>query len=278
MNNIMILLTVSGFLLGNPVSVPASASMPLTAADMSHPRGQAFSHDGAVLVRVPEHASPEARKRVMVQSGIDRQYYTLPSSFRSGEFPLKDGNGTYTVTLYQYEGGSSYKELSKQVIELHLKDKNAVYLRSIQPIHWNGQMSAIQKALELTYKATSPTEKTELIYTYLAQRFSYDYEKARSNLSPDYTPDVEATFLASKGICYDASATFAAMLRSVGVPAKLVKGYAPDVGEFHAWNEVYIEGKGWVTMDLTFDAPYVQAGRTVEKWKDGSRYRPEASF
>ncbi|WP_159881249.1 transglutaminase-like domain-containing protein [Paenibacillus puerhi] len=273
MSNILTLLTLSGFLLlGTPVPAPMSL------ASVSHQVGQAFSDDGAVVVRVPEHAAPAARKRVLIQSGAGQQFYPLPASFQSGEFPLKDGDGTYTVTLYENARGNEYKKLSSQVIKLQLKNPNAVYLQSIQPIHWTEQMDAIRKARELAEQASTPSEKIELIYAYIAERFAYDYDKARSSLTPEYTPDIEATFAENAGICYDASALFAAMLRSVDVPAKLVKGYAPDVQGLHAWNEVYMEGKGWATMDITTDAPYVQAGREVMKWKDASLYRPSLSF
>ncbi|UUZ86988.1 transglutaminase-like domain-containing protein [Paenibacillus sp. P26] len=89
---------------------------------------------------------------------------------------------------------------------------------------------------------------------------------------------MEAAFETNQGICYDASALFAAMLRSSGVPVKLVQGYAPGIRQYHAWNEVYLEGKGWITMDVTTDAQYIRAGLAVNPWKDRSLYRAAASF
>ncbi|MGI6627015.1 MAG: transglutaminase-like domain-containing protein [Bacillota bacterium] len=54
---------------------------------------------------------------------------------------------------------------------------------------------------------------------------------------------------AGKGICFDYSSLLASMLRSLDVPTKLVTGYvAPDY-LYHAWNEVYIEGTGWVRIN-----------------------------
>ena len=44
------------------------------------------------------------------------------------------------------------------------------------------------------------------------------------------------------------SAMAAAMLRSQGVPTKLVIGYADQT--YHAWNEVYLDG-GWQRCDPT---------------------------
>jgi len=70
----------------------------------------------------------------------------------------------------------------------------------------------------------------------------------------DYLPDIEKTYLEETGICYDYAALFAAMLRSIGIPTKLVKGYSKENPEvYHAWNEVLINGT-WIVVDTTLDA------------------------
>lgn len=43
----------------------------------------------------------------------------------------------------------------------------------------------------------------------------------------------------------------AAMLRSQGIPCKLVIGYAGTA--YHAWINVYIQGTGWVDQLIYFD-------------------------
>ena len=39
------------------------------------------------------------------------------------------------------------------------------------------------------------------------------------------------------------------MLRSEGIPCKLITGY---VGEetYHAWNSFYVESEGWITVEI----------------------------
>ena len=44
----------------------------------------------------------------------------------------------------------------------------------------------------------------------------------------------------------------AAMLRSQGVATKLICGTVSAADLNHAWNEVYLEGTGWVTVKLYF--------------------------
>lgn len=57
------------------------------------------------------------------------------------------------------------------------------------------------------------------------------------------------------GICYDYSSLFGSMLRSLGIPTKLVMGRKDDIEAYHSWNEVYLEDENkWVTIDTTYDA------------------------
>ena len=54
-----------------------------------------------------------------------------------------------------------------------------------------------------------------------------------------------------KGICFDYAALMTGMLRSQGVPCKLVVGYAGTA--YHAWISVWVDGKGWIDNVIYFD-------------------------
>ena len=60
------------------------------------------------------------------------------------------------------------------------------------------------------------------------------------------------------GACDEISNMFIAMVRSLGIPARYVGGYAfTDLDgierfESHAWSEVYFPGYGWVPYDMTY--------------------------
>ncbi|MBB2975889.1 transglutaminase-like putative cysteine protease [Microbacterium endophyticum] len=64
------------------------------------------------------------------------------------------------------------------------------------------------------------------------------------------------TLLARKGVCRDYSHLCVALLRSLGVPARLVAVYAPGLSpmDFHAVAEAWVEGK-WCVVDATTLAP-----------------------
>ena len=85
-----------------------------------------------------------------------------------------------------------------------------------------------------------------------------------------------------KGICFDYAALMAGMLRSQGVPCKLVVGYAGKA--YHAWINVYSEETGWVNgaiyfdgdswklMDPTFASSGKQSKEIMSYIGDGSHY------
>ena len=63
-----------------------------------------------------------------------------------------------------------------------------------------------------------------------------------------YLPDVDAVLKKGMGICLDYAAVYASMLRSQGIAAQLVIGYADK--SYHAWNLVWLDG-AWTCVDLT---------------------------
>ena len=67
-----------------------------------------------------------------------------------------------------------------------------------------------------------------------------------------YLPDPDETLSTKKGICYDYAALAAAMLRSQGIPTKLITGYVSSGGSelYHAWNMIWLEESGWITVEI----------------------------
>ena len=68
------------------------------------------------------------------------------------------------------------------------------------------------------------------------------------------------TLRAGRGACRDVAVLLAAVLRQLGLAARLTSGYLREgeeseprraAGSLHAWTEVYLPGAGWVGMDAT---------------------------
>lgn len=57
------------------------------------------------------------------------------------------------------------------------------------------------------------------------------------------------------GVCQDQSHVFIACCRALGLPARYVSGYIhpghSDHAASHAWADVWLEGTGWVSFDVT---------------------------
>ena len=108
----------------------------------------------------------------------------------------------------------------------------------------------MKKSFDLCVNAKTDTDKLKAIYSWIVSNVSYDYDKA-SSVKSGYLPSVDSTLSEKKGICFDYAALMTGMLRSQGIPCKLVVGYAGTV--YHAWVNVYIEGTGWIANAIFFD-------------------------
>jgi transglutaminase-like putative cysteine protease len=116
-------------------------------------------------------------------------------------------------------------------------------------------------ALVITREAYTPYDKAAAITQYLRENIAY------SETVPESTPNHEIMdwflFEHKQGFCNYYATAEVVMLRSVGVPARLVLGYAEgqvmgDSSAFsvkqkdsHAWPEVYFPGYGWVEFEPT---------------------------
>jgi hypothetical protein len=208
----------------------------------------------------------------------DGQYiaYNLMVDGSIEDFSLQYGSGEYTARIMQNVKEDKYFVVMAKTFTVSLKDESAVYLHSIQNVNWNYEKKPIQDVPYLVSDALIGLKDAQLLsgctdelYNFVISHIAYDSTKVY-NLMYDYLPDIEKTYLEQTGICYDYASLFAAMLRSIGIPAKLVKGYSkedPDV--YHAWNEVLISGE-WIVVDTTLDAS--QPGRSPQMSKNAADY------
>lgn len=204
-----------------------------------------------------------AKVKVEVFKDGTSYYYDLDGN---DVFPLQMGNGTYRVSVLENIDASRYKVVRRENIAVEMPSDTAPYLASVQNVKWKIGDQAIIKAAELESEDT-----LSAIYSYLVSYIKYDYAKI-DTLSPGYLPNIEDTFASGRGICYDFSALLASMLRSRGIPAKLVMGYTPNAVGYHAWNEVYVNGR-WVVVDITYDSQMKELGLPFSMAKASDAYQ-----
>ncbi|WP_238656148.1 transglutaminase-like domain-containing protein [Paenibacillus piscarius] len=222
------------------------------------------------VIGVSYDVPKDKKMKVMITKDNNSYTYNLYASRPTETFPLQQGNGSYKVSVLENTTGNKYKVLSSETVSLSMSNANAVYLSSVQNVKWSSSDKAVQKAAQLTKGLTSDADKVKAIYNYIVNNVKYDYALANS-VTTDYIPNNDKTLATNKGICYDYASLFATMLRSEGIPTKLVMGNTSYVTSYHAWNEVFMDGK-WVTIDTTVDAGLGKSSAATGLIKSASKY------
>ena len=220
------------------------------------------SKAAAGTIRVRQNGNPTKVKVLVYFNGSSKYYqYTIPTNNTWTSIPLQSGSGTYKVRFMKQVSGNSYSQMYSVTFQVGMQNANSAYLNPSQYVVYNSGSACVAKAKSLVSGAGSDAQKVSKIYSYIVNNISYDYDKMK-NLPSGYLPNPDSTLASRKGICFDYAALMAAMLRSQGVPCKLVIGNAD--GQYHAWNMVYVNGS-WQLYDPTFGAAGQRAGSYVSE-------------
>ena len=237
--------------------------------------------DGYVMVRFTQPT--QKRLKAQVKGPTTTYTYDLTPE-KWAAFPLSDENGTYKITVYQNVQDSKYATVLSLTVTVQMEDAFAPFLRSNQYVDFDAAPSTVAKAASLTAGITDPLKKVEKIYDFVAGNLTYDKELANT-VKSGYLPDLDRVLEKKKGICFDYAALMTGMLRSQGVPTKLVVGYAGSV--YHAWISVwsastgwvdgviYFDGVSWQRMDPTFASSGGSSPDIMDYIGDGSHYTPK---
>jgi protein-glutamine gamma-glutamyltransferase len=132
-------------------------------------------------------------------------------------------------------------------------EKTYLYLRTVDP-------RVPQLAEKVTHAAGNPYDKALALETYLKTHYAYTLQLPRT---PVRDPIANFLFERKQGHCEYFASALAVMLRTVGIPARVVTGFRSDefndlTGNYvirakdaHAWVEAYFPGYGWQTFDPT---------------------------
>jgi len=117
-----------------------------------------------------------------------------------------------------------------------------------------------QLAAEITASSTNNYDRAVALEKYLATHFAYTLHLSRTT---PRDPLAEFLFERRQGHCEYFASSMAVMLRTLGIPSRVVNGFR--TGEFndltsqyvvrasdaHSWVEAYFPGYGWVSFDPT---------------------------
>ena len=209
--------------------------------------------DGYIMAKFATKTNKELRVLITGPSDV-RYQYTLSKNAVYEVFPLSDGNGKYSIVIAEQVDGSKFAVAASASINVKLKDEFAPFLTPNQFVNFNKDSKTVAKAAELTKNAKNLTEQISAVYNFVIKNIKYDKKFAESvklGQQSNYVPNVDSVLANGKGICFDYAALMAAMLRSQGVPTRLVVGFAGTL--WHAWIDVYSKEEGWINSAIFFD-------------------------
>ena len=149
--------------------------------------------------------------------------YDLPSDGTPGIFPLQGGNGSYRFRVMENVVDKKYSELYSFTCDVVMQDEFQPFLRPSTYINYNRDSACVRKAAELAAAASDELGLVSAVYNYVCGQVTYDREKAAS-VKSGYLPVPDETMTSGKGICFDYAALAGAMLRSQGIPTKMIFG------------------------------------------------------
>lgn len=223
----------------------------------------------------------DVKVKVLVDVAGTQYQYTIYSGGYYITIPLSQGNGSYSVGIWQNVSGDSYAAVFSHNIDVVLNDEFRPFLYPNQFVNYAAGDDATNLSQQLADGSVTDVDALNNIYTWVCENITYDTEEA-TVVASGYLPDNTDTLSQGKGICFDYAVLTASMLRAQRVPCKLVIGYAGQV--YHAWMEVYcvdtgkvisytFNGNQWMRMDPTFDAASSGTMDLSAVIGDGSNYQ-----
>jgi hypothetical protein len=243
----------------------------------SPPTGE--TPDAAVSVEQEIMLQPGAATRLLFLGGaLSRTDALITAQDRMlNDSMLRYDSATGAYSLPELSDPVTYYKVvtvSARPSRSELESDNGAYPQGVTDTYLQLPASLPQRvrdlAARITADAPTPYAKAAAVSQYLKENYAYSYDKAAVPGKQDDFVD-RFLFVDKTGYCDYFSTSMAVMLRTVGVPTRWVKGYAPGVEQpsaegggasplhqvavrnqdAHSWVEVYFPKSGWVAFDPT---------------------------
>lgn len=166
----------------------------------------------------------------------------------------------YKVTRREYSKGDFTELMRYNNDPDHPPVTLARFLRPDRLIPIDGKLKALSD--ENTHGKQGTVEKAHALYDYVFKTMRYD--KSGTGWGRG---DAVWACDAKHGNCTDFHSVFIAMARAAGIPAKFEIGFplpedvrAGLIPGYHCWAEFYVDGPGWVPVDIS------------EAWKNPAKH------
>lgn len=172
-----------------------------------------------------------------------------------------------SAALQEFIANAAATTYNSSAIDENLKQQVQTYYLQMPE---NMSDSVTSLAERLTDGCANDYEKAVAIESYLQSNYTY-------TLKPGDVPEGKNLveyflFESQKGYCVYYASSMVMLCRSIGIPARYVKGYRADgIGDMetvsvkdsdsHAWVEVLLPNLGWVTFDPVSSSDFGQNGQ-----------------
>ena len=196
--------------------------------------------EGYIMVKAKKTTK---KLRVRVSTAGAKLLYWLNGDGEYEVLPLQFGSGKYKVELFEHVKGKDYSKEGTLKLSAKMPDELSCFLYPNQYVNYNENTACVKYAQQMCKDMKDQGEIYKTVCTYVLQNFIYDYIKSVSVQSmSQQMPDIDYCWTNRMGICQDLSAMTCAMLRSQGIPARLMIGTV-GANTYHAWVVAVVNGE-----------------------------------
>jgi len=227
--------------------------------ELGIPRGE-LPKNGTLRLWVPVPVESGSQTNVTVFSIEPSRYVVTPPDTHADmglvylEIPLEQARGDFvnvTVRFWYTQAGQRFVIDPVKVKPYNTSDPEyRKYTAAGKNIVITPEMK--KKAQEIVGNETNPYLQAQKIYWHIMDTLPYSHVP---HVMLETTGTPESTYVLNTGFgdCGSQSMYFAALCRSLGIPSRAVGGYQLVPGDegTHFWAEYYLEGYGWIPVDVT---------------------------
>jgi protein-glutamine gamma-glutamyltransferase len=196
-------------------------------------------------------------------------FFLAPWAFSlRGDYRFVDGDSGGAVYDYDFQHPISRYEATSDIATpsaTELRSAGRNYPERIAEIYLRLPESGVdpripQLASQITRSAKTDYDKAVVVENYLRTRLGYTLQLPQTEVKD---PIANFLFVRKQGHCEYFASSMAVMLRTLGIPSRVVNGFRSDefndiTGSYvvrakdaHSWVEAYFPGYGWQTFDPT---------------------------
>ena len=196
------------------------------------------------------------RSRVPLREGATYRVWSYVPDPSPAELAAAIGRYPFAASRYLEVDGREFPQfgvdLRHERVDEFFADESYVDFRRYRPLY--------DAAARVTKGARTPYEAVLALEAWFRQRGGFRYDESPPHL--EKSPLVRFVTQTKAGYCQHFAGAMAAMLRMLGIPARVAVGFtsgtkrADDTWvvtdhEAHAWVEVWFRGHGWIPFDPT---------------------------